>query len=133
MGYVRERKDNAKDNFKALRERLRFTQEKFAEELGVSPNTIGRIERGDTEISTDIVIKVAERFYVSADYLLGFASNEEGESPCTASCEDLINAQIQIDIKDRIIRELREKISKITDIVTEKEQAIKGGKPDCSI
>lgn len=131
MRYVRTRKDKAKANFKALRERLGVTQEKFAEELGVSQNTIGRIERGNTEISADIVIKVSDRFHVSADYLLGFTSNEEGEPPCTASCEDLINAQIQIDIKDGIIRELREKISKITDIATEKEQAVK--KPDCYI
>ncbi|MFT8352431.1 helix-turn-helix transcriptional regulator [Clostridium saccharoperbutylacetonicum] len=56
---------------KKLRNENKITQEKLADEIGVSRSLIGMIESGKQEGSIDIVKKVATYFNVSVDYLEG--------------------------------------------------------------
>lgn len=50
--------------------RLNLTQEKLAEDVGVSTAYIGQIERGERSLTLDKLIKVVNRLGVTIDYLL---------------------------------------------------------------
>lgn len=59
------------DRLKELREGERLTQKDLAERLGISEIQVHRYETGGAEPRADAVIKMAEYFNVSTDYLLG--------------------------------------------------------------
>lgn len=67
------------DNLKALRKQHELTQNELAEKLYVSIQSISRWETGESEPSFDVLLKIAEFFDVSTDYLLGkeFIPEEE--------------------------------------------------------
>ena len=50
--------------------RLKLTQEKLAEEVGVSTAYIGQIERGERSLTLDKLVKVVNRLGVTIDFLL---------------------------------------------------------------
>lgn len=55
-----------------LREEHDWKKTELARQLGISHSQVSRIESGETEtLSSDILIRLAEVFDVSADYLLG--------------------------------------------------------------
>lgn len=54
-----------------LRERRRMNQKALGECCGVSKNTVARWERGEREPAMCSLIKIADFFEVSTDYLLG--------------------------------------------------------------
>ena len=64
-------KNNFKAKLKELRNELNLLQKQLAMDLGVTQACIGKWETGDREPSLDDLIKVANYFGVSTDYLLG--------------------------------------------------------------
>lgn len=60
----------------SLRKKAEFSQAEFAEEIGVSRDTIGKYERGDIVPTIEKAKKMAEVLGVSIDFL---ASEEERE------------------------------------------------------
>lgn len=65
------------DRLKDLREEMHVTQEDLAGRLGISEIQVYRYEKGTAEPRADVVVKFAEFFNVSTDYLLG-VSDESG-------------------------------------------------------
>lgn len=57
-------------HIKAARESSGYTQEQFAEEIGLSIQHISNLERGIAGPSIDAVIKMCRALNVSCDYLL---------------------------------------------------------------
>lgn len=55
----------------AERERLGMKQAEFAREIGISKQMINAIEKGMRDPSEKILIRMAQIFGCSADYLLG--------------------------------------------------------------
>ena len=55
---------------KDLRTTRGLTQEKLAEQLGISWDHLCRVERGNRSCSIDLIIEIAVYFGVSIDYLL---------------------------------------------------------------
>ena len=55
---------------KLLREELGLKQEELAKKLSVSPSAIGMYERDLREPNNELIIKIADFFNVSLDYLL---------------------------------------------------------------
>ena len=53
---------------KKLRKSTKLSQEKFAERLGMSKDTIYNYEKGKTAIPHDLVKRLCREFNVSADY-----------------------------------------------------------------
>lgn len=47
------------------------TQEKFAELINVSPETVSNIERGNYLLKTSTLLSIAEKCNVSTDFILG--------------------------------------------------------------
>lgn len=59
------------NRIKILREEKGLKQEDLAKEMSVSPSTIGMYEINKREPNNELVLKLAEFFNVSTDYLLG--------------------------------------------------------------
>ena len=66
---------------KELRETTGLSARKFAEELGIPYTTYYGYETGAREPGSDFLIKVAERFGVSVDYIIGRPCNDSFLSP----------------------------------------------------
>jgi transcriptional regulator with XRE-family HTH domain len=56
---------------KMLRENAKMTQDQLAKQLGVSDSMISFYELRERAPSPDILIKYAQTFHVTTDYLLG--------------------------------------------------------------
>ncbi len=58
---------------KLLRQEKKITQEQLAEIIGVERSSIGKYESPNKPVvpSSDIIVRLAEYFNVSVDYLLG--------------------------------------------------------------
>ena len=64
-------------HLKDLREDMDIKQRTIAEYLGISQNTYSQYENGVISISPEMLIKVADYFTVSVDYLLGRTNNKK--------------------------------------------------------
>lgn len=60
-----------------LRRQRNITQLKMAMDLHTSQNTISRYERGERQPSVEELVKIADYFDVSVDYLLERTDNPE--------------------------------------------------------
>ena len=56
---------------KELRKKKKISQLKLAMDLNMNQNTISRYENMEREAGYDVLIKIADYFNVSLDYLLG--------------------------------------------------------------
>lgn len=62
-------------NLRELRKARHMTQVRLALELNMSQNTISRYETGEREPCLSDLIRIADYFNVSIDYLLGRTEN----------------------------------------------------------
>ena len=60
---------------KELRKKKGISQLRLATELNTTQNTISRYETGEREPGMDELIKIADYFNVSVDYLIGRTEN----------------------------------------------------------
>ena len=60
---------------KELRKKKGFSQLRLATDLHTTQNTISRYETGEREPGIDELIKIADYFNVSVDYLIGRTEN----------------------------------------------------------
>lgn len=67
------------EKLKSLRKQHNMTQADVAEIVGVSQQAVGKWERGIASPDYDALAKLAKRFNVSADYLIGLQSKEMAE------------------------------------------------------
>lgn len=65
------------DRLRLLREAQNLTQKDLAERLHISESQIFRYEKDDIEPRADVVVKIADFFNVTTDYLLDM-SEEQG-------------------------------------------------------
>ena len=59
------------ERVKTVRKMSGESQSKFAETVGVTRSLINHIEAGRSKPSRDLLVRIAERYSVSTDYLLG--------------------------------------------------------------
>lgn len=62
------------------RKEINISQEKVAEQVGISTNTVSRIEGGQSAMSIHIFIRIVQVLGVDANELLGIGSSVEEES-----------------------------------------------------
>jgi len=62
---------------RGLRKNKGISQLKLAMDLNTTQNTISRYETGEREPGIDELIKIADYFNVSVDYLIGRTDNPE--------------------------------------------------------
>ena len=59
------------ERLKQLRKYENITQNDLAKELGISQNSYSQYETGVRELPIDILIKLADFYFTSTDYILG--------------------------------------------------------------
>lgn len=59
------------DRLRAFRKQTRFNQRDMAQELGLTHRSYRRYESGESEPTLSVLIKLADYFQVSLDYLAG--------------------------------------------------------------
>lgn len=73
-----------------LRENKGYNQEKLAKLCGLSTSTIGMYEQGRRQPDNDTLVKLADIFDVSIDYLLGKTEVKKYESPYEDELEKVL-------------------------------------------
>ncbi|MFC2301692.1 MAG: helix-turn-helix domain-containing protein [Selenomonas artemidis] len=66
---------------KELRLENHMTQKELSDYLNLTPKMISFYELGQRVPPSDIILKLAEKFNVSTDYLLGKAKTKQGDLP----------------------------------------------------
>lgn len=85
------------ERIKAVRMLLGLTQKQFAEALGMSREGYQKLERGENNISTDVLEKLNHVYGISADYLLyGEFQNEEKVWNMVRNCSETAKMDIMI-------------------------------------
>ena len=64
-----------------LREDRDYTQKKVAEYLGMHPNVYRRYEKGNRNFPLEAIVKLADFYQVSTDYLLGLTDEKRPYPP----------------------------------------------------
>lgn len=64
------------ENLKSLRKKAGYTQQEYAEMLGISASAVGMYEQGRREPDQKLLIKMAQTLGVSVDRLLGDEAEE---------------------------------------------------------
>lgn len=86
------------NKIKELRELNKETQEELGKLLNVSKATISKYENGSVDVSNDTLIKLANHFNVTTDYLLGRI-----DKPNEKNIEDeklIIAARSDVDLSE---------------------------------
>ena len=104
-----------KDRLLSLRKELGLTQGEFAEKIGYSRTAISAWEIGRNEPSNEDMIKIANFFNVSLDYLLGksdIRNYDEDEKEFRFAFHKETEGMTDEEIKDalRFYKEMKNKI-----------------------
>ena len=59
------------DRLRFLREKIKLTQEELAEKIGIKRDRYAKYETGENPVPGNLIVKLADLFQVSTDYLLG--------------------------------------------------------------
>lgn len=73
------------ERLSALRDEHNIGQKQLASILGVKPNTVSDYENGTVNPSLKVLLKIAEYFTVSLDYLMGLS-----DVPTSCSRKDVL-------------------------------------------
>ena len=101
------------ENLKKLRRSKNLTQKELAEVIGVDRTTYVKYESGDSEPSFEKLIKLADFFEVSLDYLFG---REPGKKELQKDEETILLKYRQMDEPDRA------KLQERSDAILENEK-----------
>lgn len=77
-------------NLKALRKDFKISQQQLADIIGVSQQSVNKYENQDVEPDIAILIKIADFFSVSVDYLIGRTSSPDFSVSSLSKDEKLI-------------------------------------------
>ena len=68
-----------KDQLKLLREKKNLTKKEVAQAVGITERAYIAYEYGERDVSTDTLIKIAQYYNVTTDYLLGIEQKEASD------------------------------------------------------
>lgn len=77
------------EKLKEIRKLKKISQKEFAEQMNVAQNTVSRWENGERLMDSDTLIKAADFFNVSVDYLLGRAKRSQSITAVQKSAESM--------------------------------------------
>lgn len=81
---------------KAAREKIGYTQERFAEKIDRSVQYISDLERGKVGLSIQTLINICENLYVSTDFILLGKDAPQNRSDVLDVPTNLTDEQIEI-------------------------------------
>lgn len=97
-----------------LREQHRHTQSSLADYLNVPPRTYASWEREERSFPVDILVRIAQLYGVSADYLLGMEK----------AAQQVLDSQISqlVHLASRLTPANQDKLRSYLDFLLEREQ-----------
>ncbi len=98
------------ETMKNLRIGRGLSQAQMAELLGVTRSTISQYELGERSPSYEVLIRIAQYFHISTDYLLGVESASDKSDTIVIDVKNLSDEKR--DSLLRLIRALVEELSK---------------------
>lgn len=107
---------NTNEIIRSLREDRDLTQKQIAELLGTSANYYGDYENGKREITLSRIIKLADYYDVSMDYLTGRISDKKGFYKISSAETELLNKFRSLD------SESKGKLLERLDVLCEKQK-----------
>lgn len=90
------------DRLKELREKNQILSKNFANDMNVEPATVTNWEKGNRFPKEDMLIKIADYFNCSVDYLLGRTDNPQS----IVYQQQLNNNEIEIEIDKEYAQKL---------------------------
>ena len=67
------------ERIRYLRERLNYSQTKFAGIFNLGQSSVARYEKGEVSPSLELLVQIADYCNVSLDYILGRTDNPQGD------------------------------------------------------
>lgn len=67
------------ERLRALRESINYSQMKFAELFEIGQSSVVRYEKGEASPSLELLVRIADYFDVSLDYILGRTEHPQGK------------------------------------------------------
>ncbi len=67
------------ERIRSLRESMNYSQVKFAETFGIGQSSVVRYEKGEASPALELLVKIADYYDVSLDYILGRTDNPQGK------------------------------------------------------
>ena len=90
---------------KELRLENHLTQKELSDYLGLTPKMISFYELGQRVPPSDIILKLAEKFHVTTDYLLGVHPPQKNSLPSLNAKDEREITRMMDDMKDRLMQE----------------------------
>ena len=88
------------ERIRKRRQKMKLSQESFAEKAGISVNTVSRIEGGQTAMSVEIFRKMIEILETDANILMG---KERDDAEKRKQCEDVFYRIQKMEWKEQKI------------------------------
>jgi transcriptional regulator with XRE-family HTH domain len=114
------------DKIKLVRNAKGFTQEEMAEDLGMSSNAYGDIERGDSDPRLSKLQKISEKLGITLSELLDLNSktvlnvnlNEQGKHNVYISSDSELEKQKLIcEFQNKEIEMYKQKVADLTKVI----------------
>ena len=67
------------ERLRLLRESVHYSQMKFGDLFGIGQSSVARYEKGEASPPLELLVKVADHFDVSLDYILGRTEHPQGK------------------------------------------------------
>ncbi|WBW95283.1 helix-turn-helix domain-containing protein [Oceanirhabdus sp. W0125-5] len=115
------------DRLKYLRENKQLLSKEFAKEMNVEPATVTNWEKGKRFPKDDMLVKIADYFDVTLDYLLGRTDSSNIKTIDTNFKDDQYTIEINKDIYPHDItpNELKELMEQLETVGFDVEKLIK--------
>lgn len=85
---------------KKLREDNKLSQAELADNIGINNSVLSRIESGDRQLRDDELIKIADFFNVSTDYLLGRTTVRNDIETFAAHTDDDLSEEAKAELEN---------------------------------
>lgn len=117
------------EKIKHFRQCQNLTQEQMAEKLEIAPNTYGSIERGETELTVNRLIKIANIFQIPPNFLLdsltdnfifnsiGDNSNKNSQNLYTNTSIEQLKLKYELEKSQLIIEQQEKEIEHLNKII----------------
>ena len=122
-----------KRNIERLREERKLTQEQVADRIGVVRNTYRNIEKGDTRLISDHLLKIADVLETTPEALIiGYQPDEHAQRGFRSLREEYDRRSAfeqeqhrqELEEKDRTIAALRKEVGRLEQLLEAKEVII---------
>lgn len=85
------------ERLKRIRKDNGYTRERLAQELGLSYGTVAKYETGEREPGHGYIVKLAQKFGLTTDYVLGIEKPKPAPLPYSAAALDLARQYDRLD------------------------------------